>query len=835
MAGKIRDNNIRSSGIFFILVAMESLAVAIYLTSLPGDPKNSLLLGFSAQRLVLIAGMLFAFLFFGYLVLRGKNAWVEKLARERFYLPALVVLAILFLAGFLITQVPQSLLDPTLLAYYERLYPILLWLWIVSFEAIVYLTWLRFGWTFTQSKLNKQKLYFSFIAAMVFLVLTIFILRTQYGLSVDSESWRKMGSPLLAWQVGLAITAGIILLVVDHRFLKSTNRWLSLGLDAGLLLVLYSLALALWLPQPLQNSYFSPEPRPPNQEVYPYSDALYYGIAAESVTIGTGLYGGEVTPRPFYLAILSYITAAARGDYTRIITFQTLLLALVPVFLYLIGKQLMGRPLGFTIGLLGIFRELNAILSTRYIELSNSKMIMADLPSLLAVLIFTWLFIRWWKSHRASPLWAIGVGGALGWVMLFRTQAILLLPLIFLFLIGQAPRRWRVWLLRCGLVCAGVVLMISPWLIRNYAITGKIIFDDPATQTQFLQLRLGMDVRDPNLNGSVFQLAMRNPGTILAYTTNHFLRNEIGTLFVTPPQRFIETVDTVMTELPFWRDDLIALSVGQMIQLIVTLGLIAIGIGSLFVQLRWVGLIPIGVNIAYTLSNAFARNSSGRYNLPVDWIGYLYLSAGLLQIAIWILQGLRRVPVDTQLPLTINDPPISRKFPIQKWFYVAIPLILIGSFIPITEQVFPKKYQAFTSAEIPALVKQWGVDPTMVVDLLADSGVTYVYGRELYPRFYKPGIGEMGSNWVAYAPLDFCRMGFVMSGPAGIDQVLVTLDRPPQVFPNRSDTLAVGRIATGYVRGKAVEYLHADLIIQPGNPPVVIEGQKEPPVRCRLQ
>jgi hypothetical protein len=241
------------------------------------------------------------------------------------------------------------------------------------------------------------------------------------------------------------------------------------------------------------------------------------------------------------------------------------------------------------------------------------------------------------------------------------------------------------------------------------------------------------------------------------------------------------------------------------------------------------------VNIAYTLSNSLARNSSGRYNLPVDWVGYLYLTAGLLQIGLWVLQGLRRytrVKQDDDLEIISTQITI---IPTRKFVMLGFILVLIGSIIPVTEGVFPTRYKPLARDEVPTILKSWGVDPALAKNLLADPAVTYVFGRELYPRFYRPDDGEMGSNWVAYAPLDFCRMGFVMTGPAGIDQVLVTLARPPQNFPNRSDTLALGRVTTGYVRGKAVEYLHADLIIQPGNPPVILEGLNEPPARCRLQ
>jgi len=816
---------------FFIVIAIESLAVMVYIGSLPRDPKNSILLGYSLQRLVLMGAMLLPAAVIGYFALMKNTGWLKRLAEGKWYLPIFLVLGGCFLASLAITQLPISLVDEAYFAYFERLYPILVWVWITSLETILFITWLRYGWSSESIRDHKPVLKAALIAAVVLLVSTIIILATRMGLTPDTEGWRKMGSPLLAWQIAIAIVGGMILLLVGENNSGKISLRAKVAIDAGLIVILYGLALALWLPQPLQNSYFSPEARPPNHQIYPYSDALYYSVAAESVTIGEGLYGGEVTPRPFYLTLLSYISAAAKGDYAQIINLQSLLLVLIPVFLYLIGKQLMSRPLGFAVGLLGVFRELNGILSTRYIELSNSKMILADLPALLAILVFTWLLIIWWKKHSENLLWALAVGGALGWVMLFRTQTVVLLPFTILMLVLQFPRRWRFWLGRTAIFCAGMILIITPWLVRNFSLKGALIFDDPVTQTQFLQGRYGMDVRDPNVNGSLLQIALRNPGVVLSFASNHFLRNEIATLFVTPPQRFSESVDTLMTEYPFWRDDMIRLDFGQSIQLIIVLGLIALGLGALVARWRCVGLVPLMVNIAYTASNALARNSSGRYNLPVDWVGYFYLCAGLLQIVIWVMLGIRK-NVDGQGE-TIKFSP--QKISPAKGVLLAVGLLLIGSLIPITEAVFPQRYEIITSDTLPALLRTWGVKPDQLEKIIAEPDMVIRYGLELYPRFYKPGIGEAGSTWASYAPLDFCRMGFVVTGPQGVEQVLVMLDRPPKVFPSRADTLVIGKRASALVRGKPIEYIQALWIIQPGESPVIIEGLIEPPQKCRLQ
>lgn len=825
---------------FLWLLAVESAWVMVYLIILPRDPKNSLLFGFSGQRLVLIGMMLVMDIVFTILgVLCGKKPGLYQhlsnlIQRPRFFNSALLILSFIWLAALVASQYPLALIDEQFHAYFERLHPILIWLWVVTLETVIFLTYAHFGFHFEQIKLPKSFRTAYFVISGLFALTWVVIAISGLGQTPDPVSWRELGSPLLAWQFWLAILCGCLLFLFEVKFRPKPIGW---HLDAFLLLGLYTLALIMWLNQPLQNSYFSPESRPPNNEVYPYSDAIYYNLAAESVTAGEGLYSSSVTPRPYFLTILAYIVEAANGNYGQIIQLQTFLLALLPLALYLLGKQFAGRSVGLAVGMMAVFREVDAILATPDIQLSNSKMIMADLPTLLMMIVFTLLLVDWLKHKRNPLIRAALTGGCLGLVMLFRTQAVILLPFVLAMVWWQQRANHMIWVKQSVIFIAALGLMVSPWIIRNYTLTGQVVFDDPQTQTGLLQSRYQFDEDGTSgivqTDGSILQALIHQPGKVFQFVANHFLRNEIGTILVTPPQRFIGTWGLLFSETPYWSEPAFNVTVWQGLQLALILACSALGIASAFSRWGLPGLAPLVINLAYTLGNALARNSGGRYNLPVDWIGYFYLAIGIFQIVCWcsLLLGNK----SSGMPMEASSTPKTDFVDWKKLSLTAILILLVGAWIPLTEAIFPQKYTRIEAAQLGEVLTDWVVDPNAIQTTATQSDAVILFGRELYPRFYKPGVGEAGSNWVAYAPLDFCRMGFVLIGPDDIAQVIVTLDKPPLYFPNRSDVIVVGIKTTADVKEQPIEYIQAKWIIFKGNPSVIVEGLESPPDKCRLK
>jgi hypothetical protein len=74
-------------------------------------------------------------------------------------------------------------------------------------------------------------------------------------------------------------------------------------------------------------------------------------------------------------------------NYRNIIIGQTFVLAAIPVIFYYLGKKLHSRAAGTVIALLFIFRELNTLLISSNTRVSNTKMLLVDLPTLLLLIL----------------------------------------------------------------------------------------------------------------------------------------------------------------------------------------------------------------------------------------------------------------------------------------------------------------------------------------------------------------------------------------------------------------------------------------------------------------
>jgi hypothetical protein len=820
--------------LFHNLLSAECLVAGGYLFTLPADPKNSLIFGLSLARLGLLAVfLLLALGFFAMAVIGSRRK--SFASRQVLWLrqrPVLITLAVLFIAGFTLTILPVSRLPSGGLAFFERLLPLVVIVWAISLE---FLAWTGIhAYRLRLPRPVEGKKLFLPAAITLGILLLVWILASATGLGnvPDRYGWRQMGSPLLAWQVWLSLLSGILFFFIDRSFPPTARR--SRRLQIGVVVLIYLFAVLLWTAQPFQTAYTAPRVRPPNNEIYPYSDSMYYSAAAESVLTGNGLLGYSVVPRPMFITIWTYVFALAHGQFTGIVSLQIFLLALIPVLLYLIGSKLFDPTLGWVTALFAIFREVDAIQSTPYIPVSTSKLVLSDLPTLLALLLFAYLLILW-LGKKDRPAWlSLICGGSLGFLMLFRTQTVIFLPLALLLIWLTGEKRFPA-ILRQGLLfLLGWVLILSPWVIRNYTLTHTFAFDDSNTQTSVLLQRYqseldddsGTDTINPQ-SASILQVVVKDPLSVARFVTTHFIRNEICALFVIPPQYINGDLDNLFNGTNFWDVAPLQLTLYQKIIILLNLILISLGIGMAYSRYKLTGLIPLLIQVTYSLSNGLARNSGGRYNVVVDWAGYFYLGAGVLAILMTLIKWKGR-PVKEEPPVeTVH--PISRK--VLVW--CAAGLVLLGSFIPITEHLFPQRYPQDANATLQAVLKT-NVDNAKEINaLIALPGEEVIHGRELYPRYYRPGVGEGGSSWAAYAPLDFCRMGFLVVDSSSVEQVIVTVDHAPEIFPNRVDAFVIGKRATALVRGKPVEYLQADAIYLQTDPPVFLRGLSELPATCK--
>jgi hypothetical protein len=848
---QIPRNQQRILILFGLLGIFEGLGTLVYLAVIPSDSKNNLFLGFSASRLGMMIGVLIVagvLAFFTYRCFREESFsnYISRnlLQRNEIYLPIFVFASILGIVGWIGLMLPAYRILPEYLAYYERLYPLILWGALLGVQTVILLPLIRYGSNWHELKTQSSVLLASLLFAVIFLLIGLFSVITGIGIKPDPAGWVHPGIPLTGMQLFLVMTTGAFLAILSQylpgKFLQSARRTLfGMGWFDGLIcLILWIAAVVLWLQAPLAAGYFDPAPAPPNNEIYPYSDSATYDQIARGILLGNGFANGRVVPRPLYILFLAVLHAIGGNSYNSVVALQVVVLAVFPVLLYLMGEKYQGRILGLLAAALGILREINSIAATPYVRVSHSRLLLSDLPTAICVVIFTLLIVKWFKDQESRQTLPLAAGGALGLLMLMRTQAIMFLPFILLGAFFIPKQRFRRWLGNGLLFALGVILSVAPWLIRNYYFTGQWVFDSPA-QTSWVAERYNLDYmgegEDTSQITSPLQVIIQNPGNVARFVTAHFINNALGTVLILPTYfRLDDLQHVLLTATPFWMDWGSGISLADHYLLVVNLILISIGIGLSWKRWRITGLVPLIVYAAYDLSNAVARNSGWRYMLPVDWVGYFYYCLGWLQLVVWVctLVGIRLNLFANQVDehQSINQP-ARVKWPWQRLVAWGAFFVFAGALLPLSEVVFPKKYPEMSKDQVLSLAAETESlnedqkEISALKNLLKDERSIALVGEAFYPRFYYSGQGQPASYSSAYGYRQYNRLGFVHVGWR-YSEVLLPLAEPPAYFPDASEVIVIG------CREK--DYISAYLVIVKGKKEVVYRRSPTIPAVCPL-
>jgi hypothetical protein len=119
----------------------------------------------------------------------------------------------------------------------------------------------------------------------------------------------------------------------------------------------------------------------------------------------------------------------------------------------------------------------------------------------------------------------------------------------------------------------------------------------------------------------------------------------------------------------------------------------------------------------------------------------------------------------------------------------------LGSFLPITESVFPQKYPPKSQTEI-----------TQEMGVTAREGETALYGRAVYPRYYEAQEGEPETAKPGYGKDEKARLVFFLIGPQN-GLVIFELENAPPFFPHTSDVYMVGTQMGSYFSPRVVKVI----------------------------
>ncbi len=493
-----------------------------------------------------------------------------------------------------------------------------------------------------------------------------------------------------------------------------------------------------------------------------------------------------------------------------------------------------------------IFRHQNGlVLADNVWGGANLHMLMSDFPTLIIVILFLILSIIWIKNFSENSFFPIVVGGVLGLGMLIRQEVLVFMPMVgIVALLGRKPR-YKIILKQFLLLFMGTVLVITPWITRNWVNTGKIYLDKPGNRIEKIirtftlesdqsnnTIQEGNEFIDEtniipiepipvesddnqlsriqlvgnhyaNAFPQLFLYLPSNPlGLNIDYLQNLFdgeLEKSYGGVLYSPYK--------YAKSLPYWWWNAWdgKVDIKSWIYLGLSVSFISLGIYRVWKKERWIVFVPLFSLFGMISIYAVNQTSGGRWLQTVDWLSVMFLSIGLVEISIGALDYWRDKKVVT---LSIRDTEIleGRRVSLPKKTLTAIlflGIIILGSSPVIAEVILPDNYPENTKEmlltsllqnENSALNQE---DQRLLLNFM-DQGGEVIYGRAIYPRYFPLDAELMTQNQTLFKS----STTFTIAGTE-LDFVVLPRLEPPSSLPHGSDVIVFGCKEVSFPPGSA--------------------------------
>lgn len=780
---------------------------------------------------------------------------VHVLSHQKVFLVlTLLLLAMALIAGQWLLSIPEveNQNQQSLLVHLRPFF-----LWLILFNILTVSSLIISGKKFHAELFSR----FSRVLLISALVVGVLLYLTQVadiGFSEESETmglFHPLGFPLLGYQVFFA-WLGCSLLV--GAFFWARCAWKvgnvpPLLVDTVLCLMLFVLAFALWKGVPLKPNWFVDIPRPPNFEYYPNSDAVYYDTNAQNL-LAMGQYWeyrkAESIGRRSVMLLFHAATHSLGGlGYEEMISWLVAGSALIPVLLYLLGTRLHSRWAGLFAGVLFILRHRNGLMLGDVVTGANVKLLMSEIPTTFGVVLSVLLGAAWLQAPRRR--WPLGVftGAAIGLSTMIRIENILLLPFLSLpALLVYQGRLWK-WVRGLLLPTAGLVLVVSPWVVRNGFRTGKIYLESPSNKIGLIRDTLRLDA-EMKQNEDAFQQDIKRQGFLpplqqssqvlisalgsghsrvendgnqraeiktQEIIANHYTNSLVQSVLYLPTTPlgtqpdflsqlinrnlqptyggFLFSPDTYVRSLPYWFEPWDGrLTRRTLLGFAGTVFLIIWGLHSLFQKHRGAALVPLAMMLSGMTAYALIRYSGGRFLQKADWVTSFYYAVGLVDLT---RAGLRAWVGDRRDHSTFQEGYLPSPFFMsfkgwRGWLVVLLFPLLLGCVLPGVEILLPDRYPDQILGEKVSFLAQkettlLSTSQEKAVQELLKNGGQAVYGRALYPRYFEKGDSLIDRK----KPYQYARMNFYLAGTGAFYVNLPRLDTVEE-FPHGVEALVLG-------------------------------------------
>ena len=557
------------------------------------------------------------------------------------------------------------------------------------------------------------------------LLLAVLIYLTKIGLVCDTGYWNVPGIPVSGLQTLTVLVFLSVILLVKTWFFRVKHEKAEKVFGILLPILIYAAALLVWGFTPMFKHHFSLEPALPNFQPYPASDARIHDLGAISILKGYGIFFHGFTDKPLYMVYLAILHLIAKNDYSLITWLQLLLLSLIPVVLFMVGKKYRDSIFGLALAAVMIIQQRNAIFLSHKIASANVKLFITEGITLLGILLCVYLLFQWMRTGKYST--AVLLGGLIGAMSLVRLNPLIFIPLVAIIGIIKFRKSRGACVKQLALCATGFLLVFTPWIVTGV----------DANNTPWMIIKFNSILKDriePMINTSIFQndeiieenieliknnnqlntyiqffentenqrvltsgfdlvisLNEKNDSKVGSFTyllLNHFLHNFSTSFLALPDAQLFDNLETIQQreyyrDINQWNG---TFSFSQSILVIINLVLFSIGIAACWKRNKWIGLIPIIIFFTYDGSLSFAMNSGSRYIVPINWVIFFYYLFGIYSL----LSVICRLLVPENEPQNEKVLSFVKNSKRQKLWPSFLPLILIASLIPISNLLVPE-------------------------------------------------------------------------------------------------------------------------------------------------
>jgi hypothetical protein len=169
--------------------------------------------------------------------------------------------------------------------------------------------------------------------------------------------------------------------------------------------------------------------------------------------------------------------------------------------------------------------------------------------------------------------------------------------------------------------------------------------------------------------------------------------------------------------------------------------------------------------------------------------------------------------------------------PIYANITAGLPFFIIAVALVIGHKVFPTPYPPKDDGTLVQLYWEKAETSTLniseIEQFLQQEQAAIIYGKAVYPIYFKANVGALNYSWLSFAPKPYKRLAFYVLGPKPAGVIWAT-DSSPDSFPDGADVIVLGcKTDSGDIDALSV-------LITSTDPPSVYTRDPMPPLVCPL-